>query len=642
VVQYEVIVRGTGDGGVRCGHGSCQIESHSKIRYSMAPCELGHKRGRCEYCQGCKACPAPNSAVGNLPLAECAASHRVLSDSKGGRRVGSRNHSVLVEARPSKRRSVGRPESYKELDIESPKTSSGAVSVPLVKKVCERIYSVLTDTSKPSFPAHARARVKPLTARQLADTRIAAEATAYMHVLTDSAIDVLADGDPESVGRLQQLRQEAFTPDTSSFIGSALDVLVRTPEAQIRRQLLALSCSSLPPRNINELIIAAEQRARTDISFMKMLQYQYPNRQHNTDPVPPSWYNRLWQDYPLRNPVGRNLYQRLRKENDYFMATGKYLNGYVYKSRVTPDQIMTAFKVIEELCAEGWSYQMKLNQVAGRHTTFLKRNMTKERMFKAYQAMAQPTPGVEGQPSILRINGVRLVGKHTFSSMVDAATKANEHQAGISYYLDNVLETLRQTEEILDRLAVIRHELVSVGVVGADVAGDNTFNDLKTDCERMRLGVRDGFYKHCRLPSMECDGDAAHCTKHALGACENESPRVHTLSCKVCAPAFYVPIKIKRVVEEVFRSMCQHCPTMRLARVDEPATAYDELSSMMAACSLLCEEIKGYHSHILRGHWQKAYLTQRVERLPCRSMEMQFDYMMKVGDIQLLHLVKLY
>lgn len=141
----------------------------------------------------------------------------------------------------------------------------------------------------------------------------------------------------------------------------------------------------------------------------------------------------------MRNPVGRNLYQRLRRENDYFMMTGRHLGGYVYKSRVTPDQVMTAFKAIEELCAEGWSIQMKFNQIVGRQTTFLKRNMTKDRMFKAYQAMAQPTPGDEGQPSILRINGVKLVGKHTFSAMVDAATKANEQQTGLSYYLDNVL-----------------------------------------------------------------------------------------------------------------------------------------------------------------------------------------------------------
>lgn len=593
------------------------------------PCTNGHKAKKCWSCDECFHCPAPDG---------CAVQHKNRTN-KRGRRAGSKNneHTPAVLQTPRKRRSTARPQSYLEpqCDDERPARSSSP-RLRLVERVAERVRSALHGEK---LLKKARDRVNPISADMLFHKRIVAEVCAYMQVMTDELIDTLADGDALAIERLQDLRREHFAVnlDSAGFMDAALDIAVRTTEHPVRRHILRMLCSSGRTRKeVNAAVRAAEDRARQDTGFVGYTRSEFPYvmiRDKEWNRAPP-WYRRIWQPRPTRQPVGRQIYTRFRKEFRHLKLNGELPSGYRYKSRVTADSVMVAFKVIEELCSEGWSYTMHANKLVGRPSTYLKRAIPKQDMFAAYKKLEKEVVMADGTVRRM-INNAKPLGKHTFDAMVNAATKGNKQQSGISYYLEDVMEALKQLDLLVQRLAQITNDLVQMGVVDADVADATMFKELTADCERVRLAVKEGFYQHGRVPSTACDGDAAHCTKHALGHCENAEAGFHTLRCKTCSPAFYVPAKVKLVVEKVFKSLCKHRPQLRLARPGDTPGTYDELSGMMAALALLGEEIKTYHSHVLRAHWQKDFLTERASNLAEGFMEVQVDYMMKVSLLSL-------
>lgn len=146
----------------------------------------------------------------------------------------------------------------------------------------------------------------------------------------------------------------------------------------------------------------------------------------------------------------------------------------------------------------------------------------------------------------------------------------------------------------------------------------------------MKDAVRFGFYSHTRTKlTSACDGIASHCTRLGFGNCSNE----HNGQCSACAPAFFGPRKLAKLVDKLLSAMIAADPSARLAvpsRGESP-DIYDELVSMKSALAIISVRLKHYHCHVLRGRWQQDFIANVIANLIEGELVVVFDFMMKVG-----------
>lgn len=383
-------------------------------------------------------------------------------------------------------------------------------------------------------------------------------------------------------------------------------------------------CRRHPHAIVAADLLLAEARARADVELMADVN----NRLADIDTAKsvPVWLRRLsTPPKPNYRGIGRRLYNVLREEfSTNFVHPWK--DVITYQSRVSLDQLLATFDAIEELCPLGWGYKTQLNRLLGYKTTYLYRSATKHHLYIAYKAMSTMFKDPVSGETKLFVKGQAIVGRHTFFEALGVATRPTKREAGISYYLEAVLQTLDEVGAIVNRIVALSSQLkLPLAEFGIEAEHEIQTSRLQLIVVQMREGIGAPIFKHSETLESECSGEASHCTRLSMSECSAK----HHISCSKCAPLFYGPSLIKAEVDGIFRSLCSSNPQLQLARSNEQWTVYDELVSVRSALPLLSEQIKAYHAHVNRGRWQQAYLNNQVEHLEKDKMIVKLDYMMK-------------
>lgn len=253
------------------------------------------------------------------------------------------------------------------------------------------------------------------------------------------------------------------------------------------------------------------------------------------------------------------------------------------------------------------------------------------------QLWKEYTDAIETVDDKKLFRGESPVGRHTFFSLLNAATRQLKAKTCVSYYLEDANFCLTVFDEMLNRLQQLLPELL----VSKKVAQGTTLDmaSLTILSRRMKDAVCFGFYSHAKTNAVEngCDGVSMHCTRLGFSDCTKD----HSATCDVCSSATVAPFKLVKLMNELMQARIDVDSGVRVAFPSrgERKGVYDELVSMKGALAIVSTRLKFYHAHVLRGRWQQDFISALIEDLIEGELVLIFDYMMKAGYQEVYNLL---
>ena len=474
----------------------------------------------------------------------------------------------------------------------------------LVDRVSKALLAVLQTTGD-----RLSKKVSGFTTEQLRIQRNRDAVRSLLSALFDATLTSLAI-DPSARRELQSLSplECRTTPQIARELAS---LVTRTPNKDIRRAGLEVLAGTLPYEQADAALRQAEYRAASDDTLIAELSEcnSISSWQRKLLPTAASEHSNL-----SRFGMGRLQFNHLSSAFDEHLRNGTAHDAH-YTCRVPKELILQALRDIESCSELGWSWERRTNPLTFEKGSYIYRTKSKTDLYYQYCQ--------------IRPEQSERVGRSTFYLLIDATTKKLESTSGISYWIADVNAAVTLLETITKAAMNLFFKLKAKGD-WVDEAIDGLNSDrFAKGIESVKRAVQETFHRHARKPSSSCDRDVAHCTMHGMANCTSE----HKLQCKNCAPAFFVPAQIIKVLNAFIASINRHRPRLSLAVSAIPTaqwTAYDELLSMKKAVSICGEAIKVYHAHSLRARWQYCSIRNILDSLDDETILVDFDYMMKV------------